>query len=134
MKFTQHIDPNINLIRHYQPGLVEVNKQKLSKSCIVTQNTLQTDWPITHINELSESHLQALLDLKPEVLILGTGETQVFPPAALFGFCARQGVSLEVMNNAAACRTYNVLTTEQREVVVGLIIGQDEEPVGLGFA
>jgi uncharacterized protein len=122
MKFTQHLDPSINLIRHYEPGLVEVNQQKLEKSCIITQHSLQTDWNISQIDQLSTEHLQTLLDFKPEVLILGTGEKQVFPAPALFGFCARQGVSLEVMNNAAACRTYNVLTTEQREVVVGLII------------
>lgn len=122
MKFTQHLDPNINLIRHYEPGLVEVNQKKLTQSCIITQKTLKPEWSVNSIQTLNQDHIQQLLDLKPEVLILGTGDTQVFPPAELFGFCARRGVSLEVMNNAAACRTYNVLTTEQREVVVGLII------------
>jgi uncharacterized protein len=122
MKFTQHLDPSINLIRHYEPGLVQINQQKLDKSCIITQHSLQTDWPVSQIDQLSTTHLQTLLDLKPEVLILGTGEKQVFPAVEFFGYCARQGVSLEVMNNAAACRTYNVLTTEQREVVVGLIL------------
>ncbi|WFE68530.1 Mth938-like domain-containing protein [Thiomicrospira sp. R3] len=124
MKFTQHLDPSINLIRHYEPGLVEVNQTKLNKSCIITQKTLQQDWCISSIQELNPEHIQQLLDLKPEVLILGTGDKQVFPPTEIFGFCARQGVSLEVMSNAAACRTYNILTTEQREVVVGLIIEQ----------
>lgn len=125
MKFTQHLDPSINLIRHYEPGLVQVNQQKLNKSCIITQKTLQTDWGPNHLNQLTTDHLQTLLDLKPEVLILGTGEKQIFPAAELFSYCARRGVSLEVMDNSAACRTYNVLTTEQREVVVGLIIETD---------
>ncbi|HHT00904.1 MAG TPA: hypothetical protein ENK73_08640, partial [Thiomicrospira sp.] len=61
---------------------------------------------------------------KPEVIILGTGETQHFPEPKLFAYCAHKGVGLEVMANDAACRTYNVLTTEDREIVLALIINQ----------
>lgn len=122
MKFTEHRDPSINMIHHYQPGLVKVNQHEISQSCIITQQSLMKNWPVNDLADLDESNLQMLLDLKPEVLLLGCGETQVFPAPNLFALCARQGVSLEVMNNAAACRTYNVLTTEEREVVLGLII------------
>ncbi len=122
MKFTEHRDASINIIRHYMPGKVTINQQEYHQSCIITQHQVINDWSITNIEQLNAEHLQPLLALKPEVLIIGSGETQVFPPAIIFGLCAQAGISLEVMNNAAACRTYNVLTTEDREVVLGLIL------------
>lgn len=122
MKFTEHRDPKINMINHYAPGLVSINNQDYQTSCIITQQSLNPDWPVKKLDDLTPATLQQLLDLSPEVLILGTGEKQQFPSAEIFGLCAQQGVSLEVMNNASACRTYNVLTTEDREVVMGLIL------------
>lgn len=124
MKFTEHRDPQINMINRYAPGLVSVNNQDYQTSCIITQQNLIPDWPIRNLDDLTSTTLQPLLDFSPEVLILGTGETQQFPSAEIFGLCAQQGVSLEVMNNASACRTYNVLTTEDRKVVMGLIFNQ----------
>lgn len=122
MKFTEHRDPKINMINRYAPGLVSINNQDYQTSCIVTQHTLNPDWSVKCLADLNPTSLQQLLDYSPEVLILGTGETQQFPSAEIFGLCAQQGVSLEVMNNASACRTYNVLTTEERRVVMGLIL------------
>ena len=62
-----------------------------------------------------------LLALEPEVVLLGTGATQVFPPAAAMAACLGRGVGLEVMNNAAAARTFNVLASEGRRVVAGFL-------------
>lgn len=124
MKFTEHRDPKINLINHYSPGLVCINNQDYESSCIITQQNITLEWPVKNLEDLTASTLQQLLDLSPEVLILGTGENQHFPSADIFGLCAKQGISLEVMNNASACRTYNVLTTEDRQVVLGLILNR----------
>lgn len=121
MKFTEHRDPKINMINRYAPGLVSVNNQDYQTSCIITQQNLNPDWSVKNLDDLTPEKIQQLLDFSPEVLILGTGETQQFPSAEIFGLCAQHGVSLEVMNNSSACRTYNVLTTEDREVVLGLI-------------
>lgn len=123
MKFTEHRDLDLNMIQHYAQNEVRVNQHTIRQSCIITQRAMVTDWPVHSFEALTTSHLQALLDFKPEVLILGTGEQQHFPAIELFGFCAQQGISLEVMSNASACRTYNVLTTEDRIVVLGLILG-----------
>lgn len=125
MKFTEHRDSQINMIKHYSPGQVTVNDQPIEQSCIVTQSQLFTDWAVKDLASLNEQHIERLLALEPEVLLLGVGEDQVFPESKVFAQCARAGLSLEVMNNASACRTYNVLTTEERIVVLGLIISAD---------
>jgi uncharacterized protein len=35
------------------------------------------------------------------------------------------GIGFEVMDNAAACRTYNILLAEQRQVALALLIDAD---------
>lgn len=122
MKFSEHIDPTINRIRNYGSGSVQVNQTPYTRSCVISQTQLITDWPVHDIDQLDTDQLQTLLDLKPEVLLLGSGEQQRFPHPKLFQYAAQRGISLEVMDNAAACRTYNVLTTENRQVIVALIL------------
>ncbi|AEG31489.1 Mth938-like domain-containing protein [Thiomicrospira cyclica] len=122
MKFTEHLNPGVNLIRSYEPNCVSVNQQQLCQSCVISQHHLLSDWPVTQLSDLDESAMQMLIELKPEVLILGTGEQQIFPSASVMQFFIQQGISLEVMSNDAACRTYNILTTEDREVVIALVM------------
>ncbi|WP_373017134.1 Mth938-like domain-containing protein [Thiomicrorhabdus sp.] len=122
MKFTEHRDSNVYAVKRYEPGTVKINDQTIHESCYLNQKELIKDWACKHISELETEHLDQLLALQPEVIILGTGEQQVFPEPRLFAYCAQKGIALEVMNNMAACRTYNVLTTEDREVVLGLIM------------
>lgn len=122
MKFTEHRDSNVLAVKKYQSGMVVINNQTVESSCYLTQHELHENWGCQDIEQLDESDLDALLTLKPEVILLGTGEKQSFPAPKLFAYCAQQGVGLEVMDNAAASRTFNVLTTEERDVVLALII------------
>lgn len=121
MKFTEHRDSNILTVKNYQPGHVTINEFNLQDSCFFNQKNLIDDWACHHITELSKALLDEVMQLNPDVIILGTGESQIFPEPKLFAHCAQKGVGLEVMDNTAACRTYNVLTTEEREVVLALI-------------
>ena len=59
--------------------------------------------------------------MKPRVVLLGTGEQQIFPDAKIFGLFGERGIGLEVMNNGALCRTFNILVAEDREVVAAII-------------
>ncbi len=122
MKFTEHRDSNILTVQHYSAGLVKINTFKLTESCFLNQKNLVENWPCQDIEQLSTELLDQILELSPDVIILGTGEKQVFPHPKFFAYCAQKGIGLEVMDNAAACRTYNVLTTEEREVVLALIL------------
>jgi len=122
MKFTEHRDSNIFAVKHYEPGYVKVNNLTFHKSCFITQFTTESEWPCDSVENLTIEHLEQLLESQAEVIILGTGEKQIFPEPKLFAYCAAKGVGLEVMANDAACRTYNVLTTEDREVLLALIM------------
>ena len=66
--------------------------------------------------------LEPLLALQPELVVLGSGATQQFPPPEVLAACLSRGIGLETMTNAAAARTFNVLASEGRRVVAGFVI------------
>lgn len=103
--------------------LALVNDRRLSASFVLAPNALLETWPVTDARKLSIEDLEPMLALAPEVILLGSGALQVFPPAATMAACLSRGIGLEVMTNAAAARTFNVLAGEDRRVVAGFILG-----------
>ncbi len=110
------------LLRGISPDGVLVNDKTLNSSFILTPNELVENWRPASSQELVADDMQALLDLNPVLVILGTGSRQQFPSAAVMAACLTRGIGIEVMDNAAAARTFNVLATEGRKVVAGFIV------------
>ena len=100
-----------------------VNERRLQHSFIISPNVLIEDWPVGDVTRLAPSDLQPLLELKPELVLLGSGATQAFPPAEAMAACLSQGIGLETMTNDAVARTFNVLASEGRRVVAGFVLG-----------
>lgn len=100
----------------------KVNDRILTRSFILAPNDLIEDWPVASLAELTPEHLGAVLELNPALVILGTGERQIFPPAAVMAACLTRGIGIEVMTNASAARTFNVLAAEDRRVVAAFIL------------
>lgn len=98
-----------------------VNDRQLNRSFVIAPDRLDEHWPATDPSALTPEMLEPLLALQPAVILLGTGARQVFPPAAVMATGLRRGVGIEVMTNAAAARTFNVLAGEGRKVVAGLM-------------
>jgi uncharacterized protein len=80
------------------------------------------DWQVGDSATLVPDAMSPLLALNPELVLLGTGDRQVFPSAAVMAACLTQGIGIEVMANAAAARTFNVLAGEGRRVVAGFLL------------
>ena len=99
-----------------------VNDRVFTDSFIVSPGTLIEHWPVRDARTLVPADLGPLLALDPEVIVLGTGAIQVFPSAAVMAACLARGIGIEVMTNAAAARTFNVLASEARRVVAGLML------------
>jgi uncharacterized protein len=98
-----------------------VNDRALARSFVMAPDALVEEWAVVDAAAMTPDDLAPLLDLKPELIVLGTGGRQVFPSAAVRAACLRQGIGLEVMDNAAAARTYSVLAGEGRRVVAGFV-------------
>lgn len=99
-----------------------VNDRRLQASFIISPDRLVEDWAAADVTRLEPAHLEPLLALDPEVLVLGTGDIQGFPPPGTLAACLARGVGLEAMTNAAAARTFNVLASEGRRVVAGFLL------------
>ena len=102
---------------------VLVNEQRLAASFIVSPMALIELWRPRTVDGLLADDMEALLALQPSVVLLGTGATLRFPPTEVMAACLTRGIGIEVMDNAAAARTFNVLATEARRVVAGFLLG-----------
>ena len=99
-----------------------VNEQRLESSFILAPNQLIEGWRPRTIADLRPEDLAPVLDLSPSVVLLGSGASLVFPSAAVMAACLTRGIGMEVMDNAAAARTFNVLATEGRKVVAAFLL------------
>jgi uncharacterized protein len=113
---------NNYLITGYGAGYIEINKQRHASNLIVMANKLILDWQATDFASLAEVHFKELIDLKPEVVLLGTGEKHQFLHPKIVQSLTAQDIPLECMTTAAACRTYNFLMSEGRNVAAALLI------------
>lgn len=103
-----------------------VNDRRLTRSFVVAPNALTEEWPVHDAGALTPADLDVLLAMQPELLVLGTGAAQKFPPAVVMASCLQRGIGIEVMSNAAAARTYSVLAGEGRRVVAGFVFSQTD--------
>ena len=99
-----------------------VNDRTLVRSFVIAPDELVEDWPVAEASALTADNLAPVLALQPEVVVLGTGARQVFPPASVMAACLARGIGIEVMANAAAARTFHVLAGEGRKVVAAMIL------------
>jgi uncharacterized protein len=121
MRFAQDHLPNQNSIRAYDRGRIVVNEHIIDRHVVVTAERLIPDWAPS-FEDLQPGHLEALRELEPEILLLGTGARLRFPAPACMAVFLQQGIGVEVMDTAAACRTYNILLGEGRRVVAALFM------------
>lgn len=125
MKFNLDQSTTINVVRAYGPGLIRIGERSFSRSVIVTATTLREDWRPRRISELQEADLAELLQIRPEILLIGSGLRQEFPQRAALAALYAARIGFEVMDTGAACRTYNVLAAEGRSVAAALIVEPD---------
>lgn len=117
--------PGLNLISAYGNGYVQIKEQRHQASLIVLPERVVPDWPVTGFEQLAAAHFAHLIELEPELVLLGTGSRHRFPHPSLYQVLIAAGIGLEHMDTGAACRTYNILAAEGRKVAAALIV----EPV-----
>lgn len=122
MKSTLDRPATPHVVRGYAPGRLRIGEREFARSVIVCAATLIDDWRPQHIGELTAADLEPVLALRPQVLLLGSGARQVFPGPALLARLHAARIGFEVMDTGAACRTYNVLVGEGRDVAAALLI------------
>ena len=114
-------------IRAVKEDAVVIIDRELHASFLIAPDQVVEAWPVSGIDKLDENAIQAILDIEPEVVILGSGLRQQFPDRKLLLPLLRKGIGVEVMDNAAAARTYNLLAAEGRRVAAAFILGLVQE-------
>lgn len=109
-------------VRKVGPTAVTVVDRDLSRSFILAPDRAIEDWDIHEVSALDEAAIAPILALNPAVVILGSGPRIVFPSQAVLAAFLQRGVGIEVMDNAAAARTFNVLAGEGRRVVAAFVL------------
>lgn len=112
-----------NAVTGYGDGYVLVNQQRHERTLVVLPDRLLTDWPPSSFEALTADHVAALLPLGAEIILLGTGGQLRFPRAEIMAPLIRARVGYEIMDVQAACRTFNVLVSEERKVAAALLLG-----------
>lgn len=121
MKFHLSGTPGLNIFTAHGAGYVQVNDQRFEHPVIVTPEAVIQNWPARSFATLSEADFSHILLLQPEVLLLGTGSQHRFAHPQLYRALTNAGIGVEFMNTPAACRTFNILSGEDRKVVAGIL-------------
>jgi uncharacterized protein len=121
MKFTREYTNSV-MIRSVSEDEIVIGERHYRGAIALTADAVFDDWGAKPVAELAVEDFADLLDAAPEVIVLGTGSTNIFPPRELVFSLARRGIGLEVMDTAAAARTFNVLSGEGRLVAAVLYV------------
>lgn len=121
VKFTRELSRTLT-IQSVTQAAITISGESHAHSIALTPQEIVSKWDAKPIDDLTERDFEVLMQRSPELVLLGTGLSNVFPPRELMFAFARQGVGLEVMDTAAAARTFNVLAGEGRQIAAVLYL------------
>ncbi len=121
MKFIREAQSLVT-VRHIEQGMIKVGNEEITENVILFRDSIQRAWQPGKLQELVEDDLATLIEQRPEIIIFGSGWKPCLPPRALVFALARRGIGFESMDTPAACRTFNILVSEDRDVAAALIL------------
>jgi uncharacterized protein len=119
VKITRELQSNTT-IRQVSPAGIKIGEVVYDETLVLTAEAVHAGWTDKSVDALAAEDFSELMDNEPDLVLLGTGKHNRFPPRELVFSFARRGIGLEVMDTAAAARTFNVLAGEGRRVVAVL--------------
>jgi len=117
-----HVPDTPYFVRRVAPHAITVVDRELRESFILATDRLVEHWDASDVNSLTPASADPILALEPAVVLLGSGAKLRFPPQAVLAAFLTRGIGVEVMDNSAAARTFNVLAQEGRKVVAAFIL------------
>ena len=121
MQLSEDIAPG-TYISNYTQGMITIGGNRYQHNVLITPDGTVARWELTDLQQLDIRHCQTILKFKPEVVLIGSYDHNLLPDPQWVEYFATHHLGIEIMNTAAACRTYNILLAENRLVVAGLIV------------
>lgn len=122
MNFSQDTDETTTNIHSYTDEYIVINQFKYDCHCQLHRSGFVEPWIPVDVSQLTLDDFEKLLHCKPDVIILGSGKKLKFPNNELRKEFNRLNIGLEVMDTGAACRTYNILLSEGRNVAAAIFL------------
>ena len=123
MLFQQEENSGQLIINSYQPGKIIINQKEFVESVLVsTQGKVQNGFLPASFDELTSAHIDALIENRPEVVLVGTGPNQKAVNIELRKAIIEKGVAVDFMDTRAACRTFTIVSGEGRRAVAALFV------------
>lgn len=117
---------DVQSILGYGPGWVGLASngvaEKIEHSIVIGSRGEKFEWKCAKFEDLTEAHFTLLAETRPELVIFGSGARLRFPPPAFIRALMQRRIGIETMDTLAACRTYNILAGEGRQVIAALLI------------
>lgn len=117
---------DVQSILGYGPGWIGLGTQgvaeKIARSIVIGSRGEKSEWLCPRFEDLTEAHFARLAETRPELVIFGSGTRLRFPPPAFLRSLMALRIGFETMDTLAACRTYNILAGEGRNVIAALLI------------
>ena len=79
-------------ISAYESDQITINNKVFTGSLVLSAQQIISPWPVSSVADLTAEHIQLIFNLKPEVVLLGTGDKQLFPDVEVLGLFAQQGL------------------------------------------
>ena len=120
MKFSEEHDNQQFTITGYDDHAIGINGQNITQGFIIAADHFNKDWQPRVFADLNPQHLETVFALQPEIILLGTGQEQQLPEKDVYLSLINSAIGFEIMNTQAACRTFTILTADNRKVAAAL--------------
>jgi uncharacterized protein len=108
------------LVRRYDADSVWIGEQRCARPLLLSRQQLIDQWPAESLATLTLAQLEPVFASRAALVIVGTRAADRIPPVEIRRAFRERNIALEAMEFGAACRTYNVLVQEEREVLAAL--------------
>lgn len=122
MKLQRDITIGQNIVTAIGTGYIDINGMRHESSLLLMPRRIDAGWGAAGFDALEEADFARIAELGCEILLLGTGHKQRFPQPALLRAVMAARIGIEIMDTPAACRTYNILVGEDRNVAAALLL------------
>ena len=118
-------DSNANRITAYTNEWFKLNDKVIYSNIVITKDNIYEDFLSDSFHDFALQHLKKIISWNPEVILVGSGKSINFPNKEWVDYANRKNIGLEVMTTGAACRSYNLLVDEGRNVVACLFLSNN---------
>ena len=122
MKLFKNREPTLPAVTAYDEKSVTINHMRFFQSILVLPNAAPILWSVSDFDNLTPADFSVVVASQPDLLIVGTGMQQRFLPPKLAVYLSSEKIGVEYMKTKVACRTFNLLLSEERRVALAIFM------------